>query len=116
MPVDDVHLNGKLTLGENTADNGGLRLAWMALMEKMKTEALGDVDGFSPEQRFFIGWAQMWCKNRADEVSRLRAKTDPHSPGKFRANGVVSNMPEFAKAFGCQANAPMVHQPVCRVW
>jgi endothelin-converting enzyme/putative endopeptidase len=116
VPVDAVHLNGKLTLGENTADNGGLRLAWMALMEKMRTEALGEVDGFSPEQRFFIGWAQMWCENRTDEVARLHAKTDPHSPGKFRANGVVSNMPEFAKAFSCQGNAPMVAQPVCRVW
>jgi endothelin-converting enzyme/putative endopeptidase len=115
-PVADVHLNGKLTLGENTADNGGLRLAWMALMERMKDEALGVVDGFTPQQRFFIGWAQMWCENRTDEVARLRAKTDPHSPGRFRANGVVSNMPEFGQAFSCPANAPMVSQPVCRVW
>jgi endothelin-converting enzyme/putative endopeptidase len=116
VPVDDVHLNGKLTLGENTADNGGLRLAWMALMEDMKNQALGEMDGFTPEQRFFVGWAQMWCENRTDEIARLHAKTNPHSPGKFRANGVVSNMPEFAKAFSCQANAPMVSQPVCRVW
>jgi endothelin-converting enzyme/putative endopeptidase len=115
-PVDDVHLNGKLTLGENTADNGGLRLAWMALMEQMKAKALGEMDGFTPEQRFFLGWAQMWCENRTDEIARLHAKTNPHSPGKFRTNGVVSNMPEFAKAFSCQANAPMISQPVCRVW
>jgi endothelin-converting enzyme/putative endopeptidase len=116
VPVDDVHLNGKLTLGENTADNGGLRLAWMALMEDMKNQSLGEMDGFTPEQRFFVGWAQMWCENRTDEIARLHAKTNPHSPGKFRANGVVSNMPEFAKAFSCQANAPMVSQSVCRVW
>ena len=116
VPVDDVHLNGKLTLGENTADNGGLRLAWMALMEDLKNKALGEMDGFTPEQRFFVGWAQMWCENRTDEVARLHAKTNPHSPGKFRTNGVVSNMPEFAKAFSCQPNAPMISQPVCRVW
>jgi len=116
VPVDDVHLNGKLTLGENTADNGGLRLAWMALMEHLKTEALGEVDGLSPEQRFFVGYAQVWCENRTDEVARLRAKTDPHSPGRFRTNGVLSNMPEFAKAFSCQPDAKMVSQQVCRVW
>jgi putative endopeptidase len=114
--VDDVHLNGKLTLGENTADNGGLRLAWMALMERLKDHPLGQADGLSPEQRFFVGWGQMWCENHTAENARLRAKTDPHSPGEFRATGVVSNMPEFAKAFSCPANAKMVREPVCRVW
>jgi putative endopeptidase len=114
--VDDVKLNGKLTLGENTADNGGLRLAWMALMERLKTHPLGEADGFTPEQRFFVGWGQMWCENRTDEIARLSAKTNPHSPGQFRTNGVVSNMPEFAKAFSCPATAPMINQPVCRVW
>lgn len=114
--VDDVKLNGRLTLGENVADNGGLRLAWMALMEELKEKHLGEADGFSPEQRFFIGWAQMWCESRTPEIARLRAKTDPHSPGRFRTVGVVSNMPEFQKAFGCQANAPMVSQKICRVW
>jgi endothelin-converting enzyme/putative endopeptidase len=114
--VDDVKLNGKLTLGENVADNGGLRLAWMALMERLKAKALGEADGFTPDQRFFLGWAQMWCESRSDEIARLHAKTNPHSPGKYRTNGVVANMPEFAKAFSCPANAPMVNQPVCRVW
>jgi endothelin-converting enzyme/putative endopeptidase len=114
--VGDVHINGKLTMGENVADNGGLRLAWMALMERLKNESLQKVDGLTPEQRFFVGWGQMWCENRSDEIARLHAKTNPHSPGKFRTNGVVSNMPEFAKAFSCPANAPMVGQPVCRVW
>jgi endothelin-converting enzyme/putative endopeptidase len=114
--VDDVKLNGRLTLGENVADNGGLRLAWMALMEDLKDKHLAEADGFSPEQRFFIGWAQMWCENRSDEIARLHAKTNPHSPGRYRTNGVVSNMPEFQKAFSCQANAPMVNQKICRVW
>jgi putative endopeptidase len=114
--VDDVKLNGKLTLGENVADNGGLRLAWMALMEELKTKHLADADGFTPEQRFFIGWGQMWCENRTPEIARLHARTNPHSPGRYRAIGVVSNMPEFQKAFSCQATAKMVKQPVCRVW
>ena len=114
--VDDVKLNGKLTLGENTADNGGLRLGWMALMELLKSKQLGEADGFAPEQRFFIGWAQMWCENSSPEASRLQAQTNPHSPGRYRTNGVVSNMPEFAKAFSCQPGAKMIRQPVCRVW
>jgi endothelin-converting enzyme/putative endopeptidase len=115
--VDDVKLNGKLTLGENTADNGGLRLAWMALSELMKTKTLAEKsDNLTVPQRFFVGWAQMWCENRSDEIARLHAKTNPHSPGRYRTNGVLSNMPEFATAFSCKADAPMVRQPVCRVW
>jgi len=115
--VDDIKLNGKLTLGENVADNGGLRLAWMALNELMKTKPLpAKADGLSPQQRFFVGWGQMWCENRSDEIARLHAKTNPHSPGRYRTNGVVSNMPEFAAAFSCSAPAKMVQQPVCRVW
>jgi putative endopeptidase len=114
--VADVKLNGKLTLGENTADNGGLRLGWMALMESLEDRPLAQADGFSPEQRFFIGWGQMWCENQTDEIARVYATTNPHSPGRYRVNGVVANFPEFRKAFGCAANAPMVNQPVCRVW
>ncbi len=114
--VADVKLNGRLTLGENVADNGGLRLAWMALLESLKTKHLGDVDGFTPEQRFFIGWGQMWCENRSEQIARLHARTNPHSPGRYRTIGVVSNMPEFQKAFSCPADAKMVKTPVCRVW
>ena len=115
--VDDLKLNGKLTLGENVADNGGLRLAWMALMERLKTNPLGTADGFTPLQRFFIGWAQMWCENKTPEFARMHAQTNPHSPGQYRTNGVVVNMPEFATAFSCPATAKMVAQgPVCRVW
>jgi endothelin-converting enzyme/putative endopeptidase len=115
--VADLKLNGKLTLGENVADNGGLRLAWMALMELLKTKNLGTVDGFTPQQRFFVGWAQMWCENKTDQFARLHAQTNPHSPGQYRTNGVVGNMPEFATAFSCPATAKMLQQqPVCRVW
>jgi putative endopeptidase len=114
--VDDVKLNGKLTLGENTADNGGLRLAYMALMEKLGGKEPAEREGFTAAQRFFLGWGQIWCQNVTPEAARLRAQTDPHSPGKDRVNGVVSNMPEFQKAFACKVGQPMVRGPACRVW
>ena len=114
--VDDVKLNGKLTLGENTADNGGVRLAWMALQESLAKKPLGAADGFTPEQRFFIGWAQIWCQNRTEQMARMLATTDPHSPGQYRVNGVVANFPEFQKAFNCPAGSPMVNAAACRVW
>jgi len=113
--VDDLKLNGKLTLGENVADNGGLRLALMAYLANA-SGAAKTLDGFTPEQRFFIGFGQIWCESRRPEISRMLAQTDPHSPGKDRVNGVVSNMPEFAKAFACKPDAPMVRQTQCRVW
>jgi predicted metalloendopeptidase len=113
--VDDVKLNGRLTLGVNTADNGGMRIAYMALQEalKGKTET---IDGFTPEQRLFLGFAQVWCENMAPQEARTRAMTDPHSPGRFRVNGTVQNMPEFQKAFSCKAAQPMVSANACRVW
>jgi len=114
--VDDVKLNGKLTLGENTADNAGLRLAYMALLEKLGGKEPPPRDGFTASQRFFLGWGQIWCQNVTPEAARLRAQTDPHSPGGYRVNGVVSNMPEFQKAFSCGAGQPMVRGPACRVW
>ena len=115
-PVDDVKLNGKLTLGENTADNGGLRLAYMALMDKLAGKEPPPIDGFNAAQRFFLGWGQVWCQNVTPEAARLRAQTDPHSPGSFRVDGTVSNMPEFQKAFACMTGQPMVRRPACRVW
>ncbi len=120
-PIDGVKLNGKLTLGENTADNGGLRLAYMALMAKLGLDKPGTAeppkkDGFTAAQRFFLGWGQVWCQNTTPEAARMRAQTDPHSPGGFRVNGVVSNMPEFQKAFACTTGQPMVRGPACRVW
>ena len=114
--VDDVKVNGKLTLGENTADNGGLRLAYMALMDSLKGKNPPRRDGFTAEQRLFLGWAQIWCDNQTSESARLRAQTDPHSPGEYRVNGVLSNMPEFQKAFACKTGQPMVRFPACRVW
>jgi putative endopeptidase len=114
--VADVKLNGRLTLGENAADNGGLRLGWMALMESLAIKKLDVADGFTPQQRFFLAWGQLWCENRTDEIARVYAATNPHSPGRYRVNGVVSNFPEFQKAFNCPAGSPMVNSPVCRVW
>ena len=113
--VDDVRLNGKLTLGENTADNGGLRIALMAYLASATWKG-GTLDGFTPEQRVFLGWGQVWCENRRPEFERLQAQTNPHAPGRYRVNGVVSNMPEFQKAFSCKPDAPMVRANPCRVW
>lgn len=114
--VDDVKLNGKLTLGENTADYGGLRVAYMALMEDLAARTMPKIDNLTPEQRFFLAYAQSNCQNESDELLRLGAQTDPHSPAKFRVNGVVQNMPEFQTAFGCRVGQAMVRKPVCRVW
>ncbi|HEX3742575.1 MAG TPA: M13 family metallopeptidase [Bryobacteraceae bacterium] len=114
--VDDVKLNGRLTLGENTADNGGLRVAYMALEDALKLNPSEKTDGFTPEQRFFLGFAQVWCENTTPQEARNRAATDPHSPGRFRVNGTLQNMPEFQKAFACKAPAPMIKQGACHVW
>jgi endothelin-converting enzyme/putative endopeptidase len=111
-----IKLNGRLTLGENTADNGGVRIAYMALQDTLAGKSVAPRDGFTPEQRLFLGWGQIWCQNETEESSKLRAQTDPHSPGRYRVNGVVSNMPEFQKAFSCPAGAPMVRENACRVW
>ena len=113
--VDDVKLNGRLTLGENTADNGGLRVALMALQETLKgKEAV--LDGFTPEQRFFLGFAQIWCENSTPQSERQQALTNPHSPGRYRVDGTLQNMPEFQKTFSCKASQPMVSSNACRVW
>ncbi len=112
----DAHVNGRLTLGENTADNGGLRLALMAYQNGPGARAKDKVDGFTPEQRLFLGWAQVWCENARPEAERLKAQTNPHSSNRYRVNGPASNMPEFQKAFQCKANAPMVRPSACRVW
>jgi putative endopeptidase len=118
-PVSGVELNGKLTLGENTADNGGIRLAYLALMDDLAKKSIPveqKADGYTQPQQFFLGFAQVWCENTRPEEARLRAQTDPHSPGKFRTNGVVSNMPQFSQAFGCKAGDKMYAAKGCRVW
>jgi endothelin-converting enzyme/putative endopeptidase len=114
--LPDVKLNGKLTLGENTADNGGLRIAYMALIDSFAGKEPAPIDGFTAEQRFFLGFGNIWCQNRTEQISRYLANIDPHSPGQWRVNGTVSNMPEFREAFHCKAEAPMVRANACRVW
>ncbi len=125
VAVDDLKLNGRLTLGENTADNGGARIALAALEHliaedktgKDKTAREGEkIDGYTPEQRYFLGFGRVWCEKRRPEVARMRVLTDPHSPGKYRVDGVVQNMPEFQKAWGCTAGQPMVSENACHVW
>jgi putative endopeptidase len=118
-PVEGVHLNGKLTLGENTADNGGIHIAWQALLATLQQDgkSIDDkIDGYTEAQRYFISFGQIWCENRTDQVSRMAAKVDPHSPGRFRVDGVVLNFDEFGKAFGCHVGQPMMPENACRVW
>ncbi len=117
--VDDVKINGKLDLGENTADNGGIRLALMAFLEDAKRKSIdlsAKEDGYTPIQQFFVAFGQNWCGNIRPETLRLQVQTDPHSPEEFRANGVVQNMPEFGKAFGCKEGQPMMPANACHVW
>jgi endothelin-converting enzyme/putative endopeptidase len=115
-----VKVNGKLTLGENTADNGGLRLAYIALLADAKQKSIDlnakSKDGYTSQQQFFIGFAQNWCGDMRPETERVLAQTDPHSPNKFRVLGVVRNISEFGQAFGCKVGEPMEPENACRVW
>jgi putative endopeptidase len=118
------NLNGRLTLGENTADNGGIRIAFQALEESLASDRAADEpgyvdgkrDGYTPEQRYFIGFAQVWCENVREANARVLAKTDPHSSGEWRVRGTVQNFPEFGKAFGCKVGQPEMPANACRVW
>ena len=120
VAVDNLKLNGRLTLGENTADNGGARIALAALERLIAEDKTGkegqSIDGFTPEQRFFLGFGRVWCEKQRPEYLRMQVSTNPHSPGKYRVDGVVQNMPEFQKAWGCKAGQPMVAENACRVW
>ena len=118
MVVDDIHINSALTLGEDVADLGGEILAYMAWRDATKDKNIGLIDGLTQDQRFFIGFAQWACANDRPEQLRVRALTDPHSPDIDRINGVVVNMPEFGKAFGCKEGSPMVKpaSKVVKVW
>jgi len=116
-------LNGRLTLGENTADNGGIRIAFQALQETLAQDpgALagytdGKKDGYTPAQRFFLSFGQVWCENTTEQAARVRAKTDPHSSGMWRTDGTVENFEEFGKAFGCKVGQPMMPVKSCRAW
>lgn len=117
----NIHLNGRLTLGENTADNGGIRIAFMALLahlaRKHESAFAAGKNRFSPAQRYFLSYGQIWCENARPQIKALRAREDPHSPGRYRVNGVVSNFNAFARAFNCGPKSPMVRGPkACRVW
>ncbi|MDO7854273.1 M13 family metallopeptidase [Hymenobacter convexus] len=107
-PLDSVHVNGKLTMGENLADLGGLTIAYAAFMKTPQAKAGKIIDGFTPEQRFFLSWAQIWRINQRPETTRQLVQTDPHSPGQFRTIGPLQNFPEFHKAFGCKDGDKMV--------
>ncbi len=114
--VDGIKINSRLTLGEDIADLGGMVLAWTAWKLQTANMALESREGLSPEQRFFVGFAQWACENNRPEDMRVKAVTDPHSPGRYRVNGVVANMPEFARAFACKPGSAMVSAKPCRVW
>lgn len=120
VAVDNTKLNGRLTLGENTADNGGARIALAALEHMIADDKSGkesqSIDGYTPEQRFFLGFARVWCEKQRPEFLRMQVSTNPHSPGMYRVNGVVENMPEFQKAWNCKAGQPMVAENSCHVW
>jgi putative endopeptidase len=118
VAIDSLHINGKLTLGENLADLGGLNVAYGALQRRLKVKPQGKIDGFTPEQRFFLSWAQIWRENIRPESLKLQINTDPHSPGHYRANEPVSNMPEFAQAFGLKDGAPLVRPAAerAKIW
>jgi endothelin-converting enzyme/putative endopeptidase len=114
--VDEIKVNGKLTLGENVADLGGTILAYLAWKHATRLQEPQPEGGFTPDQRFFVGMAQWACGDERPENKRLSAQTNEHAPDEYRINGVVSNMPEFSKAFSCKPGQPMVRQPICRVW
>jgi putative endopeptidase len=117
--VPGVHLNGKLTLGENLADLGGLWLAWLAWLDKAEAahvDMKAETDGYTPDQRFWIAYAQQWCTQTRPERLRSQAHGDPHAPDEYRTNTVLSDLPEFAKSFSCRKTAAMVAPTPCRVW
>ncbi|MGY2133308.1 M13 family metallopeptidase [Hymenobacter sp. HD11105] len=117
-PLDSVHVNGKLTMGENLADLGGLSIAYTALQKQLEGKPKTKIDGLTPEQRFFLAWAQIWRTNARPEYLRQQVLTDPHSPAQFRTNGPLQNMPQFFEAFGCKDDAKMVRAETKRavIW
>jgi putative endopeptidase len=118
VAIDDLHVNGELTLGENIGDLAGVTMSYYALQRALEENDPGEIDGFTPNQRFFMAWAQSWRRNYRDEALKLQVNTDPHSPGRFRVNGPLSNMPEFAAAFDCKPGDPMVQPDEVRadIW
>jgi putative endopeptidase len=112
-----LNINGKLTLGENIADLGGLAMAYEAFQKSLEGKPKpANIDGFTPEQRFFLGWAQVWATKSTAEFERQQVLTDPHSHARYRANGPLSNLPQFSKAFGCKQGDAMVRTDFCKIW
>jgi putative endopeptidase len=111
-----LHQNGKLVLGESIGDLGGLSIAYAAYEKSIEGKRPKDIDGFTPEQRFFLGWAQVWGSNQRMEAARLQTNTDPHPLARFRGNGPISNLEVFAKAFGCKKGDAMVREKSCKIW
>ena len=112
-----LHINGRLTLGENIGDLGGTAIAYSALMDSLQGKSRpANIDGFTVEQRFFLGWAQVWATKSTPEFDRQQVLGDPHSAARYRVNGPLSNMPEFAKAWGCKQGSKMIRQKVCEIW
>jgi putative endopeptidase len=111
-----LHQNGKLVLGESIGDLGGVAIAYAAYEKSIEGKRPKDIDGFTPEQRFFLGWAQVWGTNQRAEAARLQTNTDPHPLARFRGNGPLSNMEAFAKAFGCKKGDAMVREQLCKIW
>ncbi|HEX8817480.1 MAG TPA: M13 family metallopeptidase [Terriglobales bacterium] len=120
IPELGVKQNGRLTQGENTADNGGIHLTLAALQNDLKSKGQSldtkDAEGFTGWQRFFLAYANVWCSNWTPEMMRVAILSNPHPLDRFRVNNVLGNMPEFANAFGCKKGQPMVHENACRVW
>jgi putative endopeptidase len=111
-----LHQNGKLVLGESIGDLGGLSIAYAAYEKSIEGKRPKDIDGFTPEQRFFLGWAQVWGSNQRMEAARLQTNTDPHPLGRFRGNGPISNLEVFAKTFSCKKGDAMVREKSCKIW
>ena len=112
-----LFMNGRLTLGENIGDFGGLTIAYDAFMKSLEGKPRpANIDGFTPEQRFFLGWAQVWASKSTLEAERLQVQTDPHALARWRVNGPMSNMPQFAKAWGCRTGNKMIREKVCEIW
>ncbi|MEJ0039562.1 MAG: M13 family metallopeptidase [Gammaproteobacteria bacterium] len=115
-PLPGVKLNGRATLAESIADNGGARLAYAGMLATLTPAQSANRDGFTAAQRYFLGFSQAWCSHATDELTKMRAQTDTHTPPKFQVNGAVSNMPRFREAFSCPADAPMVRRNACAIW
>ncbi|HRH46987.1 MAG TPA: M13 family metallopeptidase, partial [Pyrinomonadaceae bacterium] len=112
-----LHINGRLTLGENIGDFGGLTAAYTAFKKSMEGKPRpANIDGFTPEQRFFLGWAQVWAAKSTPEAERQQVLGDPHSHQRYRVNGPMSNMPQFAEAWGCKVGQKMVRDKQCLIW